>query len=638
MTMLDLTPDEVRNRRFATTFRGFDTSEVKVFLARVAEQLARAQSRGRALESLVETLQATAEAKQGALDASTSPEAPDPGEAARLVPVEVQAVLDGARSQAVSIIAKAHEDAARAVLRARVEGRVEGGVEGGGEAVLDQSAVREEAKAIMAEARAVRERILTDLAKRRRVANVQLEQLRAAREKLLESMRESRRIVDDAARDLSTAEVEARVAADLAGRRMSLDPIPTAAQIEAELVASRHIAIPVLSVETAPAASTGDAAADLRGEATRTSDRLAAASAAAEELAAIDTPPQAPSEPEPESGEPYVGGPDSRGSTPRAGPLVGPDDPDDDPDDDTDVIRAGLAEGGLAEGGLDGAPRQLAAPAAATVAPNPARVDDLFARLRAEREASAARAHQVLDDPAAASFVPGGGVSNGETAEGRATQGEPPVVEGFLADDPAPPGDDSAAPGDRGDTSPGRSNSTDPGWTDDGSTGETGETGAANRAAAPDAAHPSGPPPAVPVDPDTTARTERLIRGLKRVLQDEQSGVLAALRTTRGRPDLSTVLPVETEHRLNYFRIVEITLSDVLDSSVALAHAEMVATEITSDLRAAVGAALLVGDYTDPDVVQAISASYREWRTERVANVAGRTMDALFPPLSKEIP
>ena len=59
----------------------------------------------------------------------------------------------------------------------------------------DPALAKEQARLMISEAKAVRERILTDLAKRRKSAHIQLEQLRVAREKLLESLRDARRVV-----------------------------------------------------------------------------------------------------------------------------------------------------------------------------------------------------------------------------------------------------------------------------------------------------------------------------------------------------------------------------------------------------------------------------------------------------------
>ena len=72
-------------------------------------------------------------------------------------------------------------------------------------------AARQDGRRMIAEARAVRERILTDMARRRNVSRQQVERLRAARERLLESVDGVRRSVDQV-----TARTERR-----AGRRQA---------------------------------------------------------------------------------------------------------------------------------------------------------------------------------------------------------------------------------------------------------------------------------------------------------------------------------------------------------------------------------------------------------------------------------
>jgi hypothetical protein len=87
-------------------------------------------------------------------------------------------------------------------------------------------------------AQAVRERILRDLARRRRTALQQVEQLRAGRERLLETYAVVRSIMDDAEAELAVAEVEARAAAEAAVVQLD-EPEPTIEELEAEVVALR---------------------------------------------------------------------------------------------------------------------------------------------------------------------------------------------------------------------------------------------------------------------------------------------------------------------------------------------------------------------------------------------------------------
>ena len=179
---------------------------------------------------------------------------------------EYETIVASARNEANAIVVKANDDAARIILRARAESRGKPSAESSAvveaayaQAASDPVLAREQARLMIAEARAVRERILTDLNKRRRVAHVQLEQLRVAREKLTETLREARRIVDDSARDLSTAEVEARLAADAAGRRISAEALPSIGELEVELWGGRHMpSTPTFASSSTPVSDADD--------------------------------------------------------------------------------------------------------------------------------------------------------------------------------------------------------------------------------------------------------------------------------------------------------------------------------------------------------------------------------------------
>ena len=67
-------------------------------------------------------------------------------------------------------------------------------------------------------AEVVREKVLTDLARRRKLATVQIEQLRAGRERLLDAYLVVRRTLDEVTNELQRADAEARAAAVAVGR------------------------------------------------------------------------------------------------------------------------------------------------------------------------------------------------------------------------------------------------------------------------------------------------------------------------------------------------------------------------------------------------------------------------------------
>ena len=86
----------------------------------------------------------------------------------------------------------------------------------------DATAVAEEAaqkgQDSIEAAEVVREKVLTDLARRRKLATVQIEQLRAGRERLLDAYLVVRRTLDEVTNELQRADAEARAAAVAVGR------------------------------------------------------------------------------------------------------------------------------------------------------------------------------------------------------------------------------------------------------------------------------------------------------------------------------------------------------------------------------------------------------------------------------------
>ena len=241
----ELKSEDIAQHRFSTSFRGYDTDEVRSFLKRVAAQQRTVQDRLTGLSAELEAARTVLPAAPmidlTGNEARSDDDAEDGLIQQRLAGEEL---LENARQEAALILARANDEAARIQLRARAESRGKtpdgGRVAITGDAPEDTDVAKVQAKAMIAEARAVRERILTDLNKRRRTAHIQLEQLRAAREKLQETMREARRVIDASSRDLTHADVEARLAAEAAGRRVAAEPLPTVDELEAELSGGRH--------------------------------------------------------------------------------------------------------------------------------------------------------------------------------------------------------------------------------------------------------------------------------------------------------------------------------------------------------------------------------------------------------------
>jgi hypothetical protein len=98
---------------------------------------------------------------------------------------------------------------------------------------------------MVAEAQAVRERVLRDLAVRRKKARLQVERLNAGRERLLEAYTVVRRTIDEATDELSTSLSDARLAADAAARRIEDEPEPSLEQLDEEIRAAGLVDLPI---------------------------------------------------------------------------------------------------------------------------------------------------------------------------------------------------------------------------------------------------------------------------------------------------------------------------------------------------------------------------------------------------------
>jgi DivIVA domain-containing protein len=239
-----LSPDDVANRVFASSFRGFAESEVRSFLRRVSEEMAAAREREQQLIALVDELEQELRAprpldEQQLLDAlgeetarllRSAREAADDirkkaDERAARVIEEAQEEAQRLRTEAAELVdrraqeaeARAAELVAEAEARAqevrdahersaeeqrlRAEQEVEGIVE----------AARQQGREMLDEARAARERVLTDLARRRALLQGQVDELRQGRDHLLDAYRVVKRTFLEATEAL--AHVEARAAA-----------------------------------------------------------------------------------------------------------------------------------------------------------------------------------------------------------------------------------------------------------------------------------------------------------------------------------------------------------------------------------------------------------------------------------------
>lgn len=315
-----LDPAEVANRRFNTTRRGFNQEEVRAFLVAMAN----AWSAERRRTAWLEQRLAEAEAR------AVPPEL-DEQELTRLLGDQTAKVLDAAHAAAAEIRTRAEENVARVVREATEEAaalrasaqeettqlrtetaeqteamRTEAETalgrarqEAASEAEVILAGAREEGRQLVAEARTVRERVLRDLATRRKTARQHLEQLRVARARLIETYEEVRRLADEATGVLDAALPQARAAAESAARRATAIPDPTLEDLEAELT------LELTGGPPHPATEDGEAEAQVKIEAEAETEPEPAAEpepeadAEAEAEPEPETEPEAQAEPEP---------------------------------------------------------------------------------------------------------------------------------------------------------------------------------------------------------------------------------------------------------------------------------------------------------------------------------------------------
>ena len=136
-------------------------------------------------------------------------------------------MLVAAEARGVEVLREAQDEARRqlaGVAAERDRAVAEGVAEGEAERDAILAAAREEADALVGEAKAARQKVLADLTRRRKAARVQVEQLHAAHERLLAALTTVRGAIDTTTAGLREALPEAKAAADAAARRVEAEP------------------------------------------------------------------------------------------------------------------------------------------------------------------------------------------------------------------------------------------------------------------------------------------------------------------------------------------------------------------------------------------------------------------------------
>ncbi len=196
-------PASIADAAFGTGRRGFDQGEVREFLRMVAAELGRLQERERFLERELRTAQADPDLASVQLDDQAL---------TRLLGEETARVLTTAREAAVEIRQKAEQSAAQLLTEAsdeatrmREEAETEASrrrTDAAADAEAELAMAKQQGREMVNEARAYRERVLSELARRRELAREQIEQLLHGRDRLMQSFERARLVAVDVVAEL----------------------------------------------------------------------------------------------------------------------------------------------------------------------------------------------------------------------------------------------------------------------------------------------------------------------------------------------------------------------------------------------------------------------------------------------------
>ena len=216
-----LEPEAVEETDFATVRRGYEPGSVRARLREAAEEIRRLNTLVGSLSNRVAELEDT---PAGVLESRRVAEA---------LGDEATRILQSASDAAQERIERAEAEHARLVGEARVTAA----------ATIEDG--REQGRNMVLEARNVRERILADLAGKRRDYQVEVEQLREVHDRLTEALGIFRQGLDGWIEELVQAGPRAAAAAERAGLRVAAQPESTVAQIEAEIGTARLAGTPL---------------------------------------------------------------------------------------------------------------------------------------------------------------------------------------------------------------------------------------------------------------------------------------------------------------------------------------------------------------------------------------------------------
>jgi len=621
-----MNPDDIARTTFAMGRKGYDPIEVKTFLVTVSNELRTARSHALELEQELRVAQQDADRNREV----------DPSRLTALLGEETARVLDAARAVADDMRAKAEEGTARLLREATADAsrmRQEASevlsrktreaeaqadqvrrqsdevlAQAKADAAAEVEAGRQEGREMVAEAQKVRERMLNDLARRRKAFRQQIERLQAGRDRLLAAYDVVRETLDVATDELQVALPEARLAAETASLRAGDEDVATLEELEQE-AATLPEAAPAEPIEDEAAESESTSGVDVDTEVALV-DASEVASVVpdaeptpgpdtepptAEQAAAADTESATGDDElveEPGEAETHV---DSGPRAPSAPDLEGrrsssvnvirteaDEEPADQPADEPADEPAGASEG--------------------------AEVSSLFARIRSESEIAA-------DDAAAAAKA------DTEVVVDEVVTIE--LVEEVVAIDGEIVADVVSI-----------------------------DVTATEVVAEPEPEpEPEVEPEAIGLDAEVVARRDAalteiersLSRRIKRELSDEQNELLDTVRRQKGKPTAAQALPEADVHRSRYATAALPSLvaaaaagadllaglsDEVAPSKAPKTRGGDLAAELASDLveglRDRIERCFAEAAGDEEELAERLRACYREWKGQRVDELASR--------------
>ena len=217
-------PAAVGSAQFSVARRGFEQEEVRDLLRGVSAELARLQERERFLESELRAMQTRGLSAPGAIDEEM---------VTALLGEETARVLTAAREAAKQQIARAAETAERLVreassdaARIRQEAEIESSRQRN-DAVADVEAeielAKQQGREMVIEAREYREKVLSELARRRELAREQIEHLIHDRDRLVAAFDRARLAANDVVGDLTEFDELSEEVARISGLSTPVD-------------------------------------------------------------------------------------------------------------------------------------------------------------------------------------------------------------------------------------------------------------------------------------------------------------------------------------------------------------------------------------------------------------------------------